>query len=132
MRVLAVLSLSVLAFAQAIPALAVVPATPSLVAGIDHIKPDDLDHVLVGFCRANACRVVRHAGENLWDLATTKTDRPVTIGDASFFPPHHYYVEVWGDVGKKYMNARRMYVLKELLKRYGAELTPFEQQPEGE
>jgi hypothetical protein len=118
------IALALVVLVQPISALAVAPAGPVVVRGIDHIKPNNLDKVLKEFCETNNCHVTRYTSEVLWDIVTSENLRPVTIGDAPFFKPHRYFVETWGDKGCAYMNEARTTVLKKLLNKYRAKFTP--------
>ena len=95
-------------------------AHPRVIAGFDHIAPQQVGKVLAAFCKENGCK----ADGNTWNLTVDNTT-PVSIG-SKCHPAglnYDYYVQAWGSADKAFMNSARMQQLKAMLEAKGATVT---------
>jgi len=101
-------------------------APPIVTAGFDHIAPQQVDQVLVVFCKENGCNA-EFLGKQygyVWNLIVGNT-RPVMIGSAcrSAGLDYDYCVGEWRGGGKTFMDYSRMQKLKRMLEAKGAKVT---------
>ena len=95
-------------------------AHPRVIAGFDHIAPQQVGNVLAMFCKKNGCKADSHT----WNLIVGNT-RPVGVGSAcrQSGSNYDYCVGAWGDEGRAFMNPARTQQLKAMLEAKGAKVT---------
>ena len=110
-----------------------VPANPRAMAGVDHLKPDVMNAVLVPFCKTNGCKVqyiTQYAKQfhaylwNIW-LKSDSNIRPISL-ETPCELPHQYCIYPWGKIGDTFMNKTRFAELRHALEAKGATVTPLD------
>ena len=107
-----------------------VPANPRAMAGVDHLKPDVMNAVLVAFCKINGCKVqyiTRYAKQfhsYLWNINLDDM-RPISL-ETPCELPHQYCIYPWGKIGDTFMNKARFAELRHALEAKGATVTPLD------
>jgi hypothetical protein len=101
-------------------------ARPRVIAGFDHIAPQQVGNVLASFCRDNGCDA-KFLGKKygyVWNLIVGNT-RSAMVGSACRQAGfnYDYCVDAWGDEGKAFMNSARIQQLKAMLQTKGARVT---------
>lgn len=107
-----------------------VPANPRAMAGIDHLKPDVMNTVLVAFCKANGCKVqyitqyAKQFHSYLWNIILDDM-RPILVGGPCDLH-YQYCIYPWGKIGDTFMNKTRFSELRHALEAKGATVTPLD------
>jgi hypothetical protein len=103
---------------------AVVPGTPRVIAGVDHITPAQVGEALSQFCHANDCMsklVWQKDGANRWNVYLNDTT-PISVESDCVGIHHQFCVETWGALGKAFMSSVQTQQLKHLFEAKGAKV----------